>query len=219
MVDFKLMAAQLRKPQGDFGKEVALQMNVSNDVLTLSSIAALNLSAGDKVLEIGMGNGLFCKDILQVENTRYTGCDFSELMVSEASGINRDFIAAGKANFVLANAADMPFADASFDKVFTINTIYFWDEPAKILSEIKRVLHENGILAIGLRTEESMKVLPFIQYGFTVYDKPKIQRLLEENGFEIIDIIVEMDKKIERENDTVQMENMIAVCTHKKNTA
>lgn len=215
MVDFKLLAAQLRKPQGDFGKEVALQMNVSNDVLTLSSIRALNLAPGDNVLEIGMGNGLFCKDILKVENTRYTGCDFSELMVNEASGINKDFIAAGKARFVLGNAADMPFSDDSFDKIFTVNTIYFWDEPAKVLSEIKRLLRQDGILAIGLRTEESMKVLPFVQYGFTGYDKSKIKKLLEENGFEIIDIIVENDKKIERENDTVQMENMIAVCTSK----
>jgi ubiquinone/menaquinone biosynthesis C-methylase UbiE len=136
-------------------------------------------------------------------------------MVNEASGINKDLMAAGRANFVLANAVDMPFAAESFDKVFTINTIYFWDEPAKILSEIKRILSSNGILAIGLRTEESMKVLPFVQYGFTGYDKTKIRKLLEENGFEIIDIIVENDKKIERENDTVQMENMIAVCTPK----
>ena len=212
MVDFQLLAAQLRQPHDEFGIEVALQMNVSNEALTLSAIDTLELHKGDNVLEIGMGNGLFCKNVLAAEDTSYTGCDFSELMVSEAASINKEYISAGRANFILGNASNMPFPDNAFDKIFTINTIYFWDDPVNILSEIRRVLKPDGLVSIGLRTEESMKVLPFFQYGFTGYDKQKLSELLEQNGFDIIEIKVEKDKKIETENNTIQMDNMIAVC-------
>lgn len=213
MIDPSLLASQLRQPHNEFGKEVALQMNYSNDVLTLSSIRSLKLNAGDRVLEIGMGNGLFCKDVLETENTVYTGYDFSELMVAEASVINKAFIDAGKANFVLGDATAMPFEHGSFDKIFTINTIYFWEDPSKILSEISRVLKPGGLLSIGLRTEESMSVLPFVQYGFTLYGKEKITALLMQNNFNVIDISITKDKELEREGQKFHMDNIIAVCS------
>lgn len=213
MADFKSMAAQLRKPHGEEGREVALQMNQSNDVLTLLTISGLALTPADNVLEVGMGNGLFCKDVLAVENTRYTGCDFSELMIAEASTLNRAYVKAGKAKFVLADVVQMPFPDHTFDKIFTVNTIYFWDTPVNVLSEIRRVLKPGGLLAIGLRTEESMRVLPFVQYGFTGYNETTLRELLHENSFRVMDLAVTPDKKIQRQDDSVQMENMVAVCT------
>ena len=51
---------------------------------------------------------------------------------------------------VLANANDMPFADASFDLVMSVSTLehdkHFWLS----LAEMKRVLRPGGVLAIAV---------------------------------------------------------------------
>ncbi len=49
------------------------------------TIRALTIERNDNILEIGMANGCFVKDIVgSEEDVRYTGCDFSEIMISEA---------------------------------------------------------------------------------------------------------------------------------------
>lgn len=70
----------------------------------------------------------------------FTGCDFSEKMVEEATKQNQKLIKTGQAKFYLANAENLPFENEVFNKVFSVNTLYFWENPALILSEIWRVL-------------------------------------------------------------------------------
>jgi len=188
-MDFESVAAQLRKPEGEFGKQVGEKMNISNEIMNRTAIEWLHLAPADAVLEIGMGNGAFCKDILQPDATiTYTGCDFSETMIAEATQRNQSFVEAGRAAFVLADAQAMPLADASFTKALTINTIYFWQNPAQVLAEIRRVLKPTGTLVIGLRTREVMQMLPFVLYGFQLYSEKEVESLLLNHGFNSIGI-------------------------------
>ena len=73
-----------------------------------------------------------------------------------------------------------------FDKVFTVNTIYFWQEPEKLLSEIYRVLQPKGILCITFAEESFMKQLPFTQFEFELYSTEKVEKLIEKTSFKII---------------------------------
>jgi ubiquinone/menaquinone biosynthesis C-methylase UbiE len=100
--------------------------------------------ANESLLEIGMGNGFFVRNILEIDDTvSYTGLDFSVDMISESTRLNEEFIENGRAQFQLGEASNIPFPDNSFDKIFTINTIYFWEDPEKVLSEFKRVIETN----------------------------------------------------------------------------
>ena len=62
-----------------------------------------------------IGNGFFVKNILSADNSiKYTGCDFSEIMVDEARKQNVNFIASGQAKFLKADANELPFEKETF---------------------------------------------------------------------------------------------------------
>ncbi|MES2726113.1 MAG: class I SAM-dependent methyltransferase [Bacteroidota bacterium] len=191
---FKTLAEQLRKPTGDLGKTVGEKMNESNKLMNLESIECLNIQANQQLLEIGMGNGFFVQHILtQHPSVIYNGCDFSAAMVKEAIAINKHFITNGQAAFVQANAHQLPYAEAQFDTVFTVNTIYFWDDVAAVLSAIKRVLKPQGQLVLALRPKEVMEHFPFTPHGFTLYTQADCLDLLAQHGFKIVNTILKQE--------------------------
>lgn len=73
--------------------------------------------------------------------------------------------------FPASSSDKMPFADNSFDKVFCINVIYFWEQPAEHLKEIYRVLKPGGKFYTTIRSKESMAEMPFTKYGFNMYSQ------------------------------------------------
>lgn len=182
---------QLRKPEGEIGREVGRRMNVSNRNINLFAIDALDAQPQDRILEIGMGNGYFVKDILCDPSIGYTGCDYSEVMIEEATSINKELVEAGRARFEFGRATELPFPDASFTKVLTVNTIYFWDEPAQVLAEIRRVLVPGGVLCVALRPKLQVAALPFAREGFTGYTAEAAQNLLQAHGFMQVQLLTQ----------------------------
>ncbi|MEO5641884.1 MAG: class I SAM-dependent methyltransferase [Bacteroidia bacterium] len=191
---FQSIAAQLRQPHGEYAIEVGQKMNEGNLHINLNTIEALRLTANDNVLELGMGNGFFVKNILSVDHSiHYTGCDFSEVMVNEAIKCNENFIQAGRAVFHFANASQLPFTGVTFNKIFTINTLYFWEDVNAVLAGIKKVLQSGGELFISIRPKYVMEHYPFTKYGFSMFSKDELKDLVTANGFHKAEII-EMDE-------------------------
>lgn len=188
-VDNKVIAAQLRKPTGEFATKVAETMNEGNRQINLDAIDALNLSVGDQILEIGMGNGFFVKEILSRSNElKYTGCDFSKEMVEQSTQMNAELVDDGQVSFYLNNGIKLPFEKESYDKVLTINTLYFWADQALILSEIWNVLKPKGQLTIAIRPKSVMKKYPFTEHGFNMFDKEEVIYLLEQYNFKVTEV-------------------------------
>ncbi len=184
------IARQLRQPEGELGKKVGETMNDGNRFMNLEAIKTLDLQEGDKVLEVGMGNGQFVSEIVHAApDIRYTGCDFSVTMIEEATDRNKALIEAGSALFIKTEASRLPFDDENFDKAITVNTVYFWEEPERELAEIRRVLKQEGKLVMGIRPEWCMKELPFTSWGFRMYSKEAIIELLTTNGFEVLQAV------------------------------
>jgi SAM-dependent methyltransferase len=212
-MDYVLLAAQLRKPEGEFGKTVAVNMNTSNSAINLHTIQLLQVMAYDTVLEIGMSNGFFCKDVLaRHASVTYAGCDFSELMVAEAIALNKEMVENGRACFALADATALPYANNSFSKLFTVNTIYFWEQPLQPLAEIYRVLEPGGVAIISLRTRESMLQMPFVEYGFHLLEEDDLLPLLGDTGFTSIKMIHEPDPPFHIGEQVIQLHSLYAVC-------
>ncbi|MBC7893674.1 MAG: class I SAM-dependent methyltransferase [Sphingobacteriaceae bacterium] len=186
----QFIAQQLRQPSGEPGRDVGEKMNVGNEHVNRAAIAALRVTPQDRILEVGMGNGAFVSLILSVDpSVRYVGCDFSETMVEEAIRRNESTVASGQAQVFVAPAEALPFADGSFDKAFTVNTVYFWETPALVLAEFRRVLKPGGHLFIAGRPRRVMEALPFVRYGFTLYSAQELSGLLRENGFSVTEIL------------------------------
>ena len=181
------LASQLRCPNGIKGVEVADLMNETNISMTLHSIARLNLLDNDIILELGHGNCAHLPYILQQKkNLIYHGLDISELMNKEAKRINQQFVDRQQAAFYLYDGLNISFADSYFDRVFTVNTIYFWADPEFLISELYRVLKPKGILNITFGQQNYMKQQPLTQFGFTLYNNEKIEQLIDTTQFKIV---------------------------------
>ncbi|MBO9703246.1 MAG: class I SAM-dependent methyltransferase [Sporocytophaga sp.] len=185
---FKAFASQLRRPTNEDGVKTGVHMNEGNKIMNLEAIKAVNPCAHDRILEIGMGNGFFVKNIISIDPTIvYTGCDFSETMIEEAEKMNAEYIKIGSVVFYLASADKLPLKDHSYNKLFTVNTIYFWENPVNTLNEFKRVLTKDGELIIVVRPKHIMENIPVTKYGFTMYSKEELIELLLANNFDVLD--------------------------------
>jgi SAM-dependent methyltransferase len=67
-------------------------------------------------------------------------------MKYKAERTNQKLILNTRINFSLFYGIKIPFTDSYFDKIFTVNTIYFWIKPSDFISEIHRVLKVKEIL-------------------------------------------------------------------------
>lgn len=185
--DDKTIATMLRKPEGELGKQVAKNLNKSNFNMINQSIEGLSVKAGDSILEIGFGNGVHIKDILnKAENVRYAGIDFAETMVAEATDSHKSEIENEQVEIHLASSDNIPFPNESFDKVLAANTLYFWEKPEDHFEQIHRVLKPGGVLSLAIRSKAFMQKLPFVQHGFTMYTQEEAEKLIKDSGFKIL---------------------------------
>lgn len=180
------LARQLSCPEGEYGIKTGEQMNISNGGMTELTIDSLGLRVQETVLEIGPGNASHAGYLLRkADDIRYTGIDISATMVDEARKINQAFVETGHFTIEQTDGLTIPFPDNSFDRVFTVNTVYFWEQPLAYASEIYRVLRPGGTFHLAFTLKEFMLRLPFTQYGFQLYDVAEAVQLLKEAGFTI----------------------------------
>ncbi|MEN2399671.1 class I SAM-dependent methyltransferase [Flavobacterium sp. MC2016-06] len=185
--ELQAIASQLKHPTGEKGIEMGNMMNETNINMTHHSIQNLNISKENKILELGHGNGGHLEFLMeQSENLKYYGLEMSDLMFQEARQINRNFVSQKQAFFSLYDGNIIPFEDSFFNKIFTVNTLYFWQEPEKLLAEIYRVLKPDGNFCLTFAEESFMKQLPFTQFEFELYSTEKVQQLIEKTDFKIV---------------------------------
>jgi len=186
-MDDKLFAKQLRKPTGNIGKHVGNVMNDINLFMNSFTFKSMNIKNNDRILEVGFGNGKFIQNILEkAENVTYKGIELSEIMIEEAIIRNQPLINSGIVDLKLANVYNIPFEKETFDKVVTINTIYFFENIDAAIKEISRVLIKNGSLCITIRTKEKFQNVSFSQYLTNLFDYSELESILLSNGFENI---------------------------------
>ena len=185
--ELQAIASQLKHPSGEKGIEMGNMMNETNINMTRHSIQNLNISTGNKILELGHGNAGHVEFLFeQAKDLKYYGLEMSELMFQEARQTNRNFVSQKQAFFSLYEGNIIPFENESFDKIYTVNTIYFWQEPEKLLLEIYRVLKPNGNFCLTFAEEDFMKTLPFTQFEFKLYSTEKAEELIGKSSFKIV---------------------------------
>lgn len=194
----QLIAKQLRKPSGKMGRAVGNKMNESNGFLYDFIIEVMQIEPKNLILEIGFGNGKFFNKLFaKAKNIKISGIDYSEAMVKVAKKNNEFAIENEVLDLRFGDCEVLPFDDNSFDKVFCINVVYFWENPADNLFEIHRVLKPGGKFYTGIRHKDSMKNMPFTQYGFTMYDEESWKNHLTRNLFTFWDVKTIEEPQIE----------------------
>ena len=216
---FKMIARQLRRPSGTTGTRVGTMMNKANEFLYDFTLDLMKPADNSSILEIGFGNGkFFDKLFARANGLTVSGLDFSETMYNTAIKNNPAYIEKGNLVLQFGSSDKLPFPDKSFDKVFCINVIYFWEEPLKHLLEIKRVLKPGGKFYATARTKESMEKMPFTQYGFSFYETQRWKTLLEKAGLLFVEEQYVTDPEFDPgsiglEGDKISAQSLCAVAS------
>jgi SAM-dependent methyltransferase len=205
------IAAQLRRPHGEEGIEMGHRMAESNATMITDAIHALEVKKGDHILELGHGNGHHLGQLFsKAQGLKYVGLDISETMHAEAVKWVSSKGLDDQARFVLYDGSNLPLEDETFDKAFSVNTIYFWEDPNLMLSELARVLRPDGRLVLSLGLKSYMMKLIFTRHGFTKYSPGDFEKLIQDSPFAIEEYTIHEEEITSKEGTTVQRTYMTA---------
>jgi phosphatidylethanolamine/phosphatidyl-N-methylethanolamine N-methyltransferase len=111
----------------------------------LIALERMSIKPGDKILEVGVGTGI--NVALYPEHCHVTGIDFSALMLEKA---HERVVKKGVTNVRLQemDAANLTFADDSFDIVYAPYVISVVSDPVRVVNEMRRVCRPGGKIVI-----------------------------------------------------------------------
>lgn len=145
-----------RRPEGDAGAKMLDRMNESHYEMTGWALAFLAIKPEDRLLDIGCGGGMTLSRIAnQITEGHLDGIDYSDVSVKKSSALNREWIRKGKMTVREGSVEALPFGDETFDKIITVESFYFWPNPAENLKEVCRVLKKNGHFLLVAETYDN----------------------------------------------------------------
>jgi len=111
----------------------------------LQAIERMNIQPGERVLEVGVGTGINLA--LYPREATVTGIDFTAAMLEKARerAARKD---ASPVRLLQMDAADLKFADNSFDIVYAPYLISVVPDPVKVAQEMHRVCRPGGRVII-----------------------------------------------------------------------
>ena len=154
-----------------------------NDV----ALAKLALQPDDQVLEVGFGGGYLLGRIAAiVTEGSIAGVDMFEAMVAYYRQQHWSTILTGRLNLCCATVEALPYLAAQFDKVCTVNSVFYWNDAPRAIAEIGRVLKENGLLIHCFTCKESLQARNFARNRLALYDPGDVELMMEAAGFSSI---------------------------------
>ena len=181
------LANQLGFPSGWFGRLLLQFLNHHNALMNDLVLQQLSLTSGDRLLEIGFGGGDLLHKILQTGLTGHLmGIERSYEALSFCQKRFQAQMDQGRLELQLADAATLPLISEDMHHICTVNTLYFWSDPARVVNESYRVLKPGGQLTIGYNSKSVLEKQKLLEQGFRAYEVAEVETLLQTAGFEQI---------------------------------
>src|SRR5262249_24432091 len=124
-----------------------------------------------------------------VTRGRIVGVDCSSEMVERCRKRFTRLIQTGRLELRRGSAETLPYDDDQFTKGCSVNTIYFRSDPLVALAELRPTLRSTGRLVVSFNPRATAQKLPYTRYGFSLYDAPEVQQLLEQAGLRDVRLV------------------------------
>ena len=130
---------------------------------------ATNLVGAGAAADLGCGPGYLAVELAhRAPGLHVTGVDLSDAMLTQAIANARLAGVAHQTDFRTADAAALPFPDASLDLVVSTLSLHHWDDPVPIVNEVARVLRPGGaFLLFDLRRD--LGPAPWLLFWFATH--------------------------------------------------
>jgi arsenite methyltransferase len=110
--------------------------------IVLPALARMQVQSRDRILDVGCGTGWLCRMLAsQTREARVVGLDVSNEMIERARAGSAEF---SNLSFLVGGADHIPAEDNFFTKVISVESAYYWPDPARGIREIFRVLAPGG---------------------------------------------------------------------------
>lgn len=146
-----------RRPGGLIGRLI-YRHPAGHETSFAMMLDALHPGPGDRLLDLGCGGGVFLERVL-ARGAGAAGLDHSPDMVAETRRRNAAALAAGRLELHQGDVARLPFGDAAFTLVTSLNAFFFFPEPQAAIAEMARVLAPGGRLGIVTTPPEQAAML------------------------------------------------------------
>ena len=132
------------------GKYILTYMlNKSNKLMNDRVLHLLQVVENDRILEIGFGGGYLLEKICQsADPEKVTGVDFSHDIVEVGKNRLAQYVESDELDLICADVSQLIFKANSFNKICTVNTIYFWPNVTRVLKELIVTLESKGLIFI-----------------------------------------------------------------------
>lgn len=110
--------------------------------ITRPALEMMRIARDENVIDVGCGAGWLSRILARgVPEGRVVGMDISDEMIHRAREASVEF---ENLVFVVGAVDDIPWEPNFFQKAISVESSYYWPDPAKGLREIHRVLGEGG---------------------------------------------------------------------------
>lgn len=110
--------------------------------ITKPVLELMQIAPADNILDLGSGAGWLSRILAKrAPEGRVIGMDISDEMVRHSRQKSLDY---GNLVFVVGGVDDIPWEPNFFEKVISVESAYYWPDPARGIREIFRVLAEGG---------------------------------------------------------------------------
>lgn len=182
----KYISSQFKNPHGFGGVMITIVQNMINRELYKATVSLVNVNADEKVLDIGYGNGHLLEMLYKKQPVDMYGIDISDDAKEMATKKNKKAANVNQLHLSVGDCCNLPYKDDTYDAITSINTVYFWEDTVKGLSEINRVLKKGKSFYNVVFTKEYLDTIKYTQIGYKKFEPEELVKEGEQAGFENI---------------------------------